>query len=92
MQDLVNYILDERWDLVERHRDVQNSLMSEILSEGNRAGEFKITDVDQTANVIYDMTTKFRLPHFNQKCNFGRAGAASKKGCGSDDPGVKRVV
>jgi len=63
-QDLVNYILDERWDLVERHRDVQNGLVSEILSEGNRSGEFKVGDVAQTANVIYAMTTKFRLPHF----------------------------
>ncbi len=64
VQDLVNYILDERWDLVERHRDVQNALMSEILSEGNRAGAFKVADVAQTANAIYAMTTKFRLPHF----------------------------
>lgn len=64
VQDLVNYILDERWDLVERHRDVQNTFMSEILSEGNRTGEFKVGDVAQTANAIYAMTTKFRLPHF----------------------------
>ena len=64
VQDLVNYILEERWDLVERHRDVQNDLMSEILSEGNRTGEFKVADVAQTANAIYAMTTKFRLPHF----------------------------
>ena len=64
VQDLVNYILDERWDLVELHREVQNALMSEILSEGNRTGEFKVADVAQTANSIYAMTTKFRLPHF----------------------------
>ncbi len=64
VQDLVNYILDERWDLVERSRDAQNALMSEILSEGNRTGEFKIADVVQTANVIYAMTTKFRRPLF----------------------------
>jgi len=64
VQDLVNYILDERWDLVESHREVQNSLISEILSEGNRSGEFKVADVGQTANIIYAMTTKFRLPHF----------------------------
>jgi AcrR family transcriptional regulator len=69
-QDLVNYILDERWDLVERHRDVQNSLMSEILSEGNRSGEFKVADVDHTANTIYAMTTKFRLPHFIKNITF----------------------
>ena len=64
VQDLVNYILDERWDLVEHHRKVQNGLISEILSEGNRTGEFNVADVDQTANAIYAMTTKFRLPHF----------------------------
>lgn len=64
VQDLVDFILDDRWDLVERHRDVQNSLMSEILSEGNRTGEFKVSDVVHTANAIYALTTKFRLPHF----------------------------
>ena len=63
-QDLVNYILDKRWDLVEQHRNVQNALMTEILSEGNRTGEFKVTDAAQTASTIYAMTTKFRLPHF----------------------------
>lgn len=63
-QDLVNYILDERWDLVERHRDAQNALMAEILSEGNRTGDFNISDVVQAANSIYAMTAKFRLPHF----------------------------
>ncbi len=64
VQDLVDYILDDRWDLVERHRDVQNSLLSEILSEGNRTGEFNVSDVVHTANAIYALTTKFRLPHF----------------------------
>ncbi len=64
VQDLVDYILEDRWDLVERHRDVQNSLMSEILSDGNRTGEFNVSDVVHTANAIYAMTTKFHLPHF----------------------------
>ncbi len=64
VQDLVDYILNERWDLVLAHKDVQNSLMSEILSEGNRTGEFNVPDVVQTANAIYSVTTKFRLPHF----------------------------
>ncbi len=64
VQDLVDYILADRWDLVEAHRDVQNSLMSEILSEGNRTGEFNVSDVVHTANAIYALTTKFRLPHF----------------------------
>lgn len=64
VQDLVNYILDERWDLVESHRDMQNALMSDILAEGNRSGEFKVADVAQAAHAVYIMTTKFRLPHY----------------------------
>lgn len=64
VQDLVDYILEDRWDLVLKHRDVQNSLMAEILAEGNRTGEFKVGDVVKAANAIYSMTTKFRLPHF----------------------------
>ena len=92
VQDLVNYILDERWDLVERHRDVQNGLMSEILSEGNRTGEFNVADVDQTANAIYAMTTKFRLASLYQKRNFRGAGAGSKRGCGPDDPWTERIA
>lgn len=63
-QDLVNYILDERWDLVEQHRDFQNTLMAEILTEGNRTGDFNVSDVVRAAKAIYAMTTKFRLPHF----------------------------
>ena len=64
VQGLVDYILEERWDLVERHRDVQNSLMAEVLAEGNRTGDFQIDDVVQCANTLYSLTTKFRLPHF----------------------------
>ena len=62
--ELVYYIFDERWDLVEQHREKQNSLMSEILAEGNRLGDFEVQDVVQTAQAIYVTTTKFRVPHF----------------------------
>ena len=62
--ELVYYIFDERWELVEKHREKQNSLMAEILAEGNRLGDFEVQDVVQTAQTIYAMTTKFRVPHF----------------------------
>lgn len=68
--ELVYYIFDERWDLVEQHRETQNSLMSEILAEGNRLGDFEVQDVAQTAQTIYAITTKFRVPHFMNRYTF----------------------
>ena len=64
VQGLVDYILNERWDLVENHREVQNALMTEILTEGNRTGEFNVADPAHSANSIYSLITKFRMPHF----------------------------
>lgn len=65
--ELVYYIFDERWDLVENHREKQNALMAEILTEGNRLGNFDVPDVEQTAQTIYEITTKFRVPHFMKR-------------------------
>jgi len=90
VQDLVDYILDDRWDLVERHRDVQNSLMSEILSEGNRTGEFNVSDVVHTANAIYALTTKFRLPHFIKNVTLEGLEQEAKAGVDLMIRGIKR--
>jgi len=68
--ELVYYIFDERWDLVEQHRAAQTSLMSEILAEGNRLGDFEVKDVAQTAQTIYALTTQFRVPHFMNRYTY----------------------
>lgn len=90
VQDLVDYILEDRWDLVERHRDVQNSLMSEILSDGNRTGEFNVSDVVHTANAIYALTTKFRLPHFIKNVTLEGLEQEAKAGVDLMIRGIKR--
>ncbi len=62
--ELVMYISGERGDLVNRHMGVLQSLVAEILAEGNRTGEFSVSDVLGTARVFLAATTKFIAPHF----------------------------
>jgi AcrR family transcriptional regulator len=62
--ELVMYISGERGDLVSRHMGVLQSLVAEILAEGNRTGDFDIPDVLATAKVFLAATTKFITPHF----------------------------
>ena len=62
--ELVMYISGERGDLVSRHMGVLQSLVAEILAEGNRTGEFSVPDVLGTARVFLAATTKFISPHF----------------------------
>ena len=62
--ELVMYISGERGDLVSRHMGVLQSLVAEILAEGNRTGDFHVPDVVGTARVFLSATTKFIAPHF----------------------------
>lgn len=62
--ELVMYISGERGDLVNRHMEVLQSLVAEILAEGNKTGDFSVPDVLGTARVFLAATTKFITPHF----------------------------
>ncbi len=62
--ELVMYISGERGDLVSSHMEVLQSLVAEILSEGNRAGDFYVADVLGTARAFLAATMKFIAPHF----------------------------
>jgi AcrR family transcriptional regulator len=62
--ELVMYISGERGDLVGRHMGVLQSLVAEVLAEGNRTGDFHVPDVLETARVFLAATTKFIAPHF----------------------------
>jgi len=62
--ELVMYISGERGDLVNSHMGVLQSLVAEILAEGNRTGDFHVADVVGTARVFLAATTKFIAPHF----------------------------
>ncbi|VAX32219.1 hypothetical protein MNBD_NITROSPINAE05-830 [hydrothermal vent metagenome] len=62
--ELVTYVCGERGDMVNCHMEVLQSLVAEILAEGNRTGDFDIPDVLGTAKVFLAATTKFITPHF----------------------------
>ena len=62
--ELVMFISQERRDLVVQHLKEMQSLLTEILSEGNKTGEFDVPDVLTSAEMILAATMKFTAPHF----------------------------
>ncbi len=62
IHELVTYIHKERRDIVFRHLEVQYSLLSEILAEGNRSGDFDLPDVVTTARLVHAAILKFHDP------------------------------
>ncbi len=60
--ELVLHIFENRYDLVEQHWRQLQSMVAEILSEGNRTGEFQVPDVVSTANAVLLATYKFISP------------------------------
>ncbi len=63
LMELVEFISQERWDLIERKLEGFRSLLAEILAEGNRTGEFDVPDILATAGVIREATAKFCNPY-----------------------------
>lgn len=62
LAELVNFIANERWDVVTRRMDMFRSLIAEILAEGNRTGEFDIPDVAAAANDVRLALAMFHAP------------------------------
>ncbi len=64
LMELVDFISRERWDIVQQYMEQEKSLLSEILSEGNRSGDFNIPDVLETAKWIQAALIKFIAPRY----------------------------
>jgi len=64
VMELVDFISRERWDIVLQYMEQERSLLSEILSEGNRSGDFNIPDVLGTAKWIQAALIKFIAPRY----------------------------
>jgi len=64
LMELVDFISRERWDIVQQYMEQERSLLSEILSEGNRSGVYKVTDVIETSKWIQSSLTKFIAPRY----------------------------
>jgi AcrR family transcriptional regulator len=64
LMELVDFISRERWDIVMQYMEQEKSLISEILSEGNRSGEFSIPDVLESSKCIQAALIKFIAPRY----------------------------
>lgn len=62
--ELIDFISGERWDIVLQYMEKEKSLLSEILSEGNRSGDFDIPDVLETAKWVQAALIKFIAPRY----------------------------
>jgi len=62
--ELVLVVTADHQSLVSRHMETLQSLLAEILAEGNRTGGFDVPDILATAKVILAATAKFIAPHF----------------------------
>jgi len=60
--EVLAYISSERHDIIDRHKEVKQSLLAEILAEGNRNGEFVLPDVVATAEAFLQATIFFSCP------------------------------
>ncbi len=64
LMELVSFISSERWSIVQQYMEQERSLLSEVLSEGNRSGTFNIPDVQKTAGWIQAALIKFIAPRY----------------------------
>lgn len=65
MKEMVDYICQERIDLINTHREDKQKLIQHILQEGIDNNEFGIADIEKTATAFKAATVMFHTPlHF----------------------------
>ncbi len=62
--EIVNYIIEEREDLIDDHKEKIISYLAEILAEGNRSGLFDISNILAAADTFSKALTLFHCPVF----------------------------
>lgn len=66
INELVEDVAGNRPDIVERKHQGERALIAEILAEGNRSGEFEVTDVVAMAETVLSTLALFSVPIFMQ--------------------------
>lgn len=64
MKEMVDFICQERIDLVNSHKEAKEKLIRTILQEGVSSGEFIISDIGKTAKAFKIATMMFHTPLF----------------------------
>ncbi|VAX17864.1 hypothetical protein MNBD_NITROSPINAE01-1056 [hydrothermal vent metagenome] len=62
--ELLEFISKERKDLIEAHIEQKKSILAEILAEGNRTGDFNVSNILQTAHAVLKAFVYFNYPAF----------------------------
>ena len=57
--ELVQFISENRIDIVDSHVQRKKALIAEIMANGNRSGEFNISDILTTADTFITATMRF---------------------------------
>jgi len=64
INELVAHIIAERKDIVRNKNQREQAFIAEILAQGNTQGEFDVSDVIATAEVVHASLTLFQTPFF----------------------------
>ena len=84
VSEIIDFISNEQMEVVYRHKGVKQSLIAEILAEGNQAGEFDVPDIIATAKHILHATVFFDYPLFMLKSPLKELEGSAK--------GVERLI
>ncbi len=68
--EVVDFISEKRYDLIDRHVDTIISLIAEILAEGNRNGIFGVKDIVSTGEIFLKATLLFHCPYLMERHTF----------------------
>ncbi len=79
INELVEDVAMHRPDIVERKCRGEQQLIAAILMEGNRSGEFDITDVTVTAQTVLNASLLFSMPLFMQAYPLARFEAMARE-------------
>lgn len=71
--EIIEFVHENRKEQIDRHCDVQKSILAEILAEGNSRGEFEVPEILLTADVILHATILFDYPTLVKKFADGGA-------------------
>jgi len=62
LDEMVNSICLERREIVEQHFQKKQELIANLILEGNRLGEFDVSDPDRAAEAVFATFTLFDVP------------------------------
>ena len=62
MDEMVNAVCFERSDIVNQHIQKKQHLIARIIEDGNRMGEFEVSDSQRCAEAVFTTITLFVVP------------------------------